>query len=630
MLTRANKPVFGQFVDALAEKGAKMFYSLFSNLRAGSLPFLVLLACSPNVALAVPISAGSSLERQSQLKDANAQIEAITVEVWEWYLEGDLYLRLQLGLPIVEIKDLTPEQLDADAAIARLFKNRLENIDECDLDHEHAITRKVLAGYLEEIILAPQLEKYRFRVTPYSGGNLLTPLLTYAAQAPLGSVEQRESYLRFLREYAKFIGQLDAKTRRQAELGILLPKPAIPAAVGLVSNLKAGVAAFVPDAERVPEATVEEAEEFRSRAHAIAIGEISPAYQNIIEIFDEHYKNTAPSEVGLAQYPGGQDAYQTLIELYLRHPYSAEEVHQIGLRHMDQLRRQMADLRAELGFKGTQREFHEMLRSDPRFIAKTAKDVEERYEGHIARIEPMISDYFSYLPIAPYGVMRLSPANEAGQTFGYYQLPSLSEPRGLYRFNGSHLESRSLVTSASLIFHELVPGHHFQLATQRENEALPQLRRSLRSASLSAFIEGWAEYAAELGYEMGLYDDPYDRYGRLVMSSFLTSRLVVDTGLNSLGWTLEEARAYLLENTMMSELEVNTETLRYSTDLPAQALGYRLGRDKIEALRKKAEAELGDNFDIRAFHGAALQQGSLPLDVLEDQIAWYIENTKKE
>jgi len=563
-----------------------------------------------------------------QADDQNATVAAISEEVWNWNLESNYMARVQRGLPIIEIKDITEKQIADDARRAERYISRLNKIKEESLDHDHYVTRAFLLRYLSELALAPRTDPLAFVVTPYNGGLNYTYLFKYAVGAPLNTPELRRDYLAFLHEFADLIEQTEEKTRRQADAGVRLPMKAIPGAVELFTGLKSGAGALIPEKPRLDSVPSEEADAFVKEATSIVNHEIIDAYDRVINIFDEAYVQAAPSAVGLSQYPNGEKVYDILIDRYVNHPYTAREIHEIGLAHMKELNREMASVRAEVGFEGTRAEFHDLLRSDPRFIAKEPADVEARYRLYIGRIEPLIGDYFSYIPKAPYGVKRLDPANEAGQTFGYYQVPTPDEPRGLYRYNGSNLENRSLVNAGPLIYHELIPGHHFHLATQQENSALSELRRSLVSLSMSGFNEGWAEYAAGLGHEMGLYADPYDRYGRLVMSAFLTSRLVVDTGLNSLGWSLEQARTYLLENTMMSEIEVNSETIRYSTDIPGQALAYRLGRDKMDALRAKAEAALGDEFDIKEFHATILGQGALPLDVLESHIDWYIEQQR--
>jgi uncharacterized protein (DUF885 family) len=222
-------------------------------------------------------------------------------------------------------------------------------------------------------------------------------------------------------------------------------------------------------------------------------------------------------------------------------------------------------------------------------------------------------------------VKPVDAANAAGMTFGYYQHPTIAEPMGYYRYNGSNQDERSLALATHLIYHELVPGHHFQIALQQENKDVHPVREFIQ---YSSFAEGWAEYAAELASEMGGYADPYKRYGHLLTQEFIATRLVVDTGMNALGWSLERGRQYMRDHTFESDALIATESLRYSTDLFAQALGYRLGYDEFWSLRHKAEAALGSRFDIRAFHAVAMGEGSMPLDVLAENVDWYIAQQK--
>ncbi len=210
-------------------------------------------------------------------------------------------------------------------------------------------------------------------------------------------------------------------------------------------------------------------------------------------------------------------------------------------------------------------------------------------------------------------------------TYGYYQSPTASDRRGYYYYNGSSLADRSLLNAAALIYHELVPGHHFQRALQHENADLPSFRRE---AGWTAYTEGWGEYASSLAGEMGMYEDPYDRAGRLMMDVFLSSRLVVDTGMNALGWTRARAIEYMKANTLESDTQIATETLRYSCDIPGQALAYKMGSARIRELRARAERDLGAAFDVRRFHDAVLGSGPMPLAVLERHVDWFIETEK--
>jgi len=228
---------------------------------------------------------------------------------------------------------------------------------------------------------------------------------------------------------------------------------------------------------------------------------------------------------------------------------------------------------------------------------------------------PVFARIVRKAPVAKPTVKRLPLELEAGMTFGYYDPPKKPGEDGVYFYSGNGIPDRMQMNAAPVIFHELVPGHHVHITRQQENEALPALRRN--TFNFGTFNEGWAEYSAGLAEEEGLYDNPYDYYGWLSHQRFVAQRLVVDTGLNALGWTLQRAHAYMSANTLEKPEQVTSEVLRYSTDLPAQALCYRMGFLKFRALRAKAKDTLGPKFDLADFHEAILEQGCLPIPVLE-------------
>jgi uncharacterized protein (DUF885 family) len=265
------------------------------------------------------------------------------------------------------------------------------------------------------------------------------------------------------------------------------------------------------------------------------------------------------------------------------------------------------------------------LRADKRFYASSPEEVERRYKAYVDRIKPRLPDYFAQQPQAPYGLKRASPMAEMGMAAGYYRGGASGEA-GYYYYNGSNLDSRSMISAGFLIYHELIPGHHLHLSLVKENQNLSVYRRGIRA---NAFTEGWANYGAHLAREMGVLNDPYDQYGWLLSHAFIAVRLVVDTGLNHEGWSLDKASRYMLDNTFYSESEVATEVLRYSTDIQAQALGYKLGYDKILELRQTAKKALGEHFDLRRFHAAMLSSGTLTMPVLEQQIQRYIAEELK-
>ena len=245
------------------------------------------------------------------------------------------------------------------------------------------------------------------------------------------------------------------------------------------------------------------------------------------------------------------------------------------------------------------------------------------FQRYIDRLTPHIDPNFRSKPKAPHGVAALPRVMSTAMTFGYYARPTPSQSEGLYIFNAVNLAQSPLLNIAALTYHELVPGHHLHIALQQENDVLHPLRRY---SFINAFNEGWAEYAAMLAGELGLYASPEERFGRLMMDAFLTCRLIVDTGLNALGWTLEEARDYLREYSFMGEAEIRSETLRYSCDIPGQSLAYKLGETFLREAREKMRATLDGRFDIRDFHDAVLRAGAMPFPLL----GWYLDAVARQ
>ena len=405
-----------------------------------------------------------------------------------------------------------------------------------------------------------------------------------------------------------------------------MSRHALPGIIGLFQAMRGGMmraAASVP-AERLEAIAEEDRAAFETGVEEIIGGRLEPAIDALVAVLNsEDYQTNAPDAVGLTHYPDGEAYYRYRVRANTTMNTTPEDFHEFGKQRVAELEADMAAIRDEVGFEGTKEEFHHMLRTDERFLAQTPEDVEARYMSYIERIEPLVADYFPSQPQAPYGVKRLDPGQEATMTFGFYQQPSPTEPVGNYRYNGSNLDERSLIWAGPLIFHELIPGHHFHIASQNENESLPIYRRE--NIAYGAFTEGWGNYSAKIGKEMGLLDDPYDRYGWDLFEIFFSTRLVVDTGMNLMGWTLEEGRQYMRDHTFQSETEIATESLRYSTDMPGQALNYHAGFQKLLDLRERARELAGEEFDIKDFHDAVLGSGALPMEVLEKHIEWYFD-----
>ncbi|MGH7709701.1 MAG: DUF885 domain-containing protein, partial [Gemmatimonadaceae bacterium] len=360
---------------------------------------------------------------------------------------------------------------------------------------------------------------------------------------------------------------------------------------------------------------------FESALEQTLTQEVNPALDGISRYLEGPYRAAAPKQVGLAQYNGGTDYYRYLVRWHTTTSISPDDLFKIGEREIDSLRGELERVRQQVGFTGTLVEFQTSLRTNPRYFAKTPEEVGERLNRFAATMEPKLDSLFRRRPKAPYGVERLAPELEPTMTYGYYDAPVPNRNRGVYFYNGSKLGERNLGMAEGLTYHELAPGHHFQIALQRENETLPRLRRELY---FTAHGEGWGDYASMLGADAGLYRDPYSRAGRLMMEMMLASRLVLDVGMNYYAWSLERARQFMREHTLETETQIASETLRYGVDIPGQALAYRMGSLTIRRIREDAKRALGDKWDVKAFHDLVLMAGPMPLDVLEQYVKRWV------
>jgi uncharacterized protein (DUF885 family) len=508
-----------------------------------------------------------------------------------------------------------------ETAVARRLLTRVEAIAPAQLTHDDWITWADLKFELDTVATAEDDFWFTIPVTPYS-----SPLRGLTAQfqsAALRTPTDREAYLDALNRVPVLIAAYEAKLRSQMQRGIVLPAEELRLVVPFLRTFIADAprSAFSVAASRLDGVPADAAAAFRRESDEVVGGAVNPALGRLAAFINGPYRARAPAAVGPSQYPGGAEYYRRLIRRHTGLDLTPEDIHAIGLAEVARLNGELDNVRVAAGFAGTRAEFRTYLKTNPRFFPTSADDIGNTMMAAIRRIEPQIDRFFSEMPKAPYGVKRLDEALEQSMTYGYYQVPTPADPTGYYRFNGSQPESRSLLMAPATIYHELVPGHHFQLALRRENTSLGPFRRSLMH---TAFTEGWAEYASDLAGAMGMYDDPYARAGRLAMDLFLSSRLVVDTGMNALGWTRQRAMAYMHENTLESDVQIDTETLRYSADMPGQALAYKLGAREIHQLVDGVRAAQGGAFDIRAFHAYLLDYGSMPLGVLDEHVACYL------
>jgi prolyl oligopeptidase len=352
---------------------------------------------------------------------------------------------------------------------------------------------------------------------------------------------------------------------------------------------------------------------------------IVPAYRKFAAFFDTEYLPACHEKIGAAELPHGQELYAFRARQFTTTNLTPREIHDIGLAEVRRIRAEMEEIVKQVGFQGTFPQFLEFLRTDPQFYFKDANELLAAYLILCKKIDPQLPRLFRKLPRIPYGVEAIPEHMAPDTTTAYYRQPSADGSRaGTYFVNLYRPEVRPKYEMEALSLHEAVPGHHLQLALATELEGLPNFRRF---TSFTAFVEGWGLYAERLGSDLGLYRDPYSKFGQLTYEMWRAVRLVVDTGMHSMGWTRQQAIDFFAGNTAKTSHDIANEIDRYIS-WPGQALAYKIGEIKIRELRQRAEMQLGDRFDVREFHDIILRQGAVPLDVLEEIVtAWLAEKT---
>jgi uncharacterized protein (DUF885 family) len=557
-----------------------------------------------------------------------AALDAVAAQYWQREQQNDAYLRAQLGLPIVTIRAITYENAADDAAFGSGVLASLKTIDASALDHDRWLTYQTLAFLATNDVAEKTYFWLRQQATPYAGGFQISALTAYVASTPIASAGDAQRYVSLLHQYAAFVASIDTLLHGQHDRGIILPDAETDASLAVFQGygVPAASSPFALTDARLAALPADQRSAIESDAAKVIATEIVPAYNDIIAYLQGPYRTGAPSGVGLAQYPGGRAYYQYLIYANTTLTTTPEALHANGLREVGRLNAQIDAVRKQLGFKGDLAAFKHFLATDKQFFPKTTRAFGDRLEVYVHRSAAAAPAYFSQMPTAPYGVEPLPEALAGAQTFGYYDQPTAARPSGRYLYNAWHPERTSMLGAGALICHELIPGHHFQIALQQENTALPGVRHY--DFSETGYVEGWGEYASQLCWDMGVYRTPYDKLGRMMQDLMTSTRLVVDTGMNAMGWSRERAMQYMRENLTINEKQIETESLRYSTDIPGQALAYKTGELTMLAIRAHAKAELGSAFDIRKFHSWVIGSGSMTLDTLRAHVDYEIARQK--
>jgi uncharacterized protein (DUF885 family) len=519
-----------------------------------------------------------------------------------------------------------------------------ESLDAIDRRNRHYIEVLTQLGSIRREDLSPadrlnydlfqkdyenEIQEYRYRwhLIPLNqlGGVQTADELADALR--FETLKDYEDWLARLRALPEYITQTTALMRTGIQQHIMLPQivlQRIPTQIDhqIVDDPKTSPF-YKPFTRFTDPLVVADRRRLAAAAEQVIAADVVPGFRCFKEFFVNEYLPASLEQVGIWQLPDGEEMYRFAVRLHTTIPMTPEEIHEIGLSEVRRIHGEMQSIIDGLGYRNSLEAFGEFLRSDPQFYYQSAEELLLAYRAITRRVDPLLVKIFQTLPRMPYGVEPIPENVAPDSTTAYYRSPAADGSRaGTYFVNLYKPETRPKYEMMALSLHEAVPGHHLQIALAMEQEGLPNFRRH---GGTTAFVEGWGLYAESLGEEMGLYDDPYSKFGQLTYEMWRAVRLVVDTGLHYMCWDRQKAIDFLQQNTAKQELDVVNEVDRYIA-MPGQALAYKIGQLKISAIRSKAEKTLGSKFDVRAFHDELLKDGALPLDLLEDKMNGWIAN----
>lgn len=509
----------------------------------------------------------------------------------------------------------TEAELRQQALDLRNFRDRLTNLT--DLKDSRRIDAALLAFVLDDRLYRLDFGSHRFPLN--AEGGFLTDIVYRYGNRRITTPEALDRFAYELETLPAYFNQQRAALSSGLAEGKVNPRRVVQLVVELIERTLA-----TPVEETVFYLPVREYPAGAARVDSLITGRVLPAYRDLATYLTTEYLPRLPDEPGVSAITGGRDYYRHLVRYFTTDDVTPEEVFATGQREVARIREEMEAVRKRVGYEGSFADFLQHLRTDPRFYPATAEALLERAAWITKRAEAMLPRYFDVLPRMPLTVSPVPASLAPNYTGGRYSPGSYADRRaGAFWVNTYDLPSRPFYTLPALALHEGVPGHHTQMMLAAELGGQSDFRKSLY---LSAFGEGWALYAEYLGKEMGVYETAYDDFGRLTYEMWRACRLVVDPGIHYFGWSRDRAVAFMAEHTALSLREVNTEIDRY-IGWPGQAVSYKMGELKIRSLRAEAEAALGENFDLPAFHSLLLSNGAVTMELLEEVVRQWIADT---
>jgi uncharacterized protein (DUF885 family) len=526
------------------------------------------------------------------------------------------------------LPDATPEAEQAQRKELVAFGERLGAIDARRLSGESALNHALLTRIVKESIEEAGFDFGRIAFQNDSGFHTLADYV--GRTTTIASREDADAWLARLEALPTYYEQNVANLKRGIKTRYTQPRIVVDRVLQVARKqveVKPEDSSLLLPFARMPASIPAAAQaEYRSKALAIVRDKIYPAQRAFAEFMAREYVPAARPAIAWRTTPGGEASYRYLVREQTTTDMTPDQIHKLGLEEVARIRGLMEKAIAATDFKGTFPEFLKMLRTDPRFYARTPAELLEKASEIAKRADDQLPRLFGTLPRLPYGVRPVPAEMAEGYTTGRYWQGSMQMGQaGGYMVNTSHLDQRGLYELPALTVHEAVPGHHLQIALSQELSGLPYFRRNI---GVTAFTEGWGLYSEFLGEEMGIYRDPYELFGRYSYEMWRACRLVADTGIHWLGWDIEQARRCFTENSALATHNIQTELERYIS-WPGQALAYKIGELRLRQLRREAEQTLGERFDIREFHDTLLLGGALPLDVVELRVRDWIKKSEE-
>jgi uncharacterized protein (DUF885 family) len=545
---------------------------------------------------------------------------------WQWRLQEYPTLASSVGVREQDhrLGRVAQPHQDRRYAYRKSLLTRLDALSCERLERQECINYRIFRQQVQQAI--EDYENRAYLIPFNSDWGFYMSLARLPQDVDFTGPESYADYLSRLEQLPEVMDEYIGLMREGLRVGMTQPRAVldgrdVPIKAQLVESAEDSVF-FKPFLEMPAGAEAEAHDALVEKARGVVMDGVVPAYRRLLEFFQQEYLPGARTTLGASRLPNGQRFYQSQIRRYATVDLSPAEIHDIGLSEVSRIRAEMLEIIEQVGFEGDLGAFIEFLRNDEQFYARTPHELLAEASYFAKKADGRLPQLFGHLPRQPYGVAPVPGDIAPFYTAGRYVGASLDAHRGGYYWvNTYDLKSRPLYALPALTLHEAAPGHHLQGALALEQADQPEFRRN---DYISAYGEGWALYAEKLGVEMDIYETPYHHFGRLTYEMWRACRLVIDTGVHAMGWNREQAQEYLASNTALSIHEVTTEVDRYIS-WPAQALSYKLGEYTIWKLRRTAESRLGSDFDLRAFHDFILALGSVPLDILQDEVTRWMD-----